>query len=271
MFNFFKKKKDKIPLIEFIAYRAPDHLPTQERFNELANIYPVRLASSEMPDWWKELPEVHESLNAGFPTAKKCPGIFDYMRSGYIVPAWADIKFRIDSDKLDHVKFKMAEAADQLKRPMAVHSQEQIQGCPINHSGGNNIIKLHSPWLMDVPKGYSVLFVDPMYNKSNDYTILPGRMDVGMDLIQNKEINVFVKVNVLDKDITIHAGEPIVQLIPFKQENFRFNVRNPTKTDIKKYYKLHLKPLTKILESVKDRKLGMKFNRDKLNKNYNAN
>ena len=256
------------PKIEFISYRSIDNPKASDRFKTLGEIYPIQLASKMMPDWWKELSEYDEDLTSQFNfTAKKCPGIFDFLRSGYIVPAWSELRFTYDKNRQD-IQWLGASALADVGRPFVAHDDKQIKGCPVNHHGAPKILKLISPWMINVPKGYSVMFLEPTYSKNNDYTVFPGRLDADIDLIENREINIFIKLNVTDKEVIIEAGTPLIQIIPFKRENFEYDVRIPTEDDERTYKKMWWEPRTHIVKNSLDRPTKMKYNRDPENKKY---
>ena len=78
---------------------------------------------------------------------------------------------------------------------------------------------LLNPWKIKTPKGYSCLFVPPLNNSDDRFSIIPGIVDT--DTFPS-EINFPIIING-DKypvlETTIKKGTPYVQIIPFKRDS----------------------------------------------------
>ena len=157
---------------------------------------PIVPASDFIPDWWKNLSKDYKRFgkpNAS--TAKTCPGIFDSIRAGYIVPMWSDIIFKWSEHKKDGFEYQLSHAMQELSECVYAHDSTQIKDAPLLENSCPKLIKLTTPWFVDVPKGVSLFLTSPFYHVNNDITIVPGIIDPDIDLISNKEINVFIKLN----------------------------------------------------------------------------
>lgn len=191
---------------------------------------PIKPATEFMPDWWKNLPKFHKLPNYEnpFPTAKRCPSIFDSMQAGYIMPMWSDLILRWDGDPDHGFDYVLSEAmSDVSETAIETHHPGQITDAPFIEDGCKFMIKLNSPWFVDVPKGISLFYTSPFYHINNDFTVIPGILDADIDMLSNKEIKVFLKLN-NPGVVKINRGDPLLQIIPFKRENYEFDNGLPT-------------------------------------------
>ena len=87
------------------------------------------------------------------------------------------------------------------------------------------MIKILNTWKIKTPKGYSCLFVPPLNNSDDRFSIIPGIVDT--DTFPN-EINFPIIING-DKypilDTTIKKGTPYVQVIPFKRDCWKMKFK----------------------------------------------
>lgn len=268
MLNFFKKQD--LPTVKFLLGRGIDQESTN-LWNTLGNMYPVIPASTDLPEWWSKLGKsyLNEQDFTEYPTAKRCPGMYDLMRAGYIIPAWSDFEFMLGSGM--DIKYKMSPILEKFKDPpFHIHRPEQTSGCPMHSNDTGPILKLMSPWYIDMPKDYSIFLIEPTYAQTNDYSVLPGIMDPAIERAPNKEINVFIRLNKPDKVIKINAGDPLIHIIPFKRQSFKFECRLPDNEEKSFFNALQNKPFSKILRGIQDMPAKLAENRFKDNKNYNV-
>lgn len=185
---------------------------------------PIIPAADFLPEWWKTLPKDYQRFGKpNAPTAKTCPGVFDYMRAGYIVPMFSDIIFKWSGNGFE---YKSSHAMEQLSECVHAHDSSQIKNAPCLENTCPKLIKLNTPWFVDVPKGTSLFITSPFYHVNNDITIMPGIIDADIDLIANKEINVFIQLN-REGEIRINKGDPLIQIIPFQRTDYELQVEMP--------------------------------------------
>ena len=84
------------------------------------------------------------------------------------------------------------------------------------------------------------------------------------------DAHIFLQLNIPNTDIIIRKGDPLVQIIPFRRENFKYKVKNDySKEEEKKYRLLNVDRQTRMYgpeSSVQ----ALKYNRMNNNKNYDA-
>lgn len=192
-------------------------------------------ASKVVPDWYKKMPRsrypetdktasrlVWADPEKGFvagATIKECIPVRDYITAGYVIPLWASMVVHATDDGGNYFSWQ---AEDVMK--VEQHNGHQTLGSPINESEvEHNTLKLGSPWLFKTPPGYSCLFFSPRYSEPQ-IEILPAIVDTD----QQHEVNFpFVFRNNKDnlRDYVIERGTPIIQVLPFKRENWESEVK----------------------------------------------
>ena len=108
-----------------------------------------------------------------------------------------------------------------LNSGVDAHSLNQVEGSPLIEKNKNlPFYKIVNPWKIKTPKGYSCLFVSPLNNADDRFSIIPGIVDTDNHPL---EINFPIVING-DKypilETTIKKGTPYVQIIPFKKDSW---------------------------------------------------
>jgi hypothetical protein len=105
-----------------------------------------------------------------------------------------------------------------------------------------------NPWIIKTPPGYSCLFLPPMNNTDDRFSILPGIVDTDSFPL---EINFPIVLNG-DKypvlKTTIKKGNHYVQVIPFKREKWKMKI---TKTNNEKIKELQFFSLSEVIHNYK--------------------
>jgi len=114
-----------------------------------------------------------------------------------------------------------------------VHPLKQLEGSPFIEKNKNlPFYKILNPWKIKTPKGYSCLFVSPLNNSDDRFSIISGIVDT--DTFPN-EINFPIVING-DKypilETTIKKGTPYVQIIPFKRDSWKMTIKTRKQKEI---------------------------------------
>ena len=224
---------------------VPQPFPPPEHFLELQKLFPIVPATETDKSWWQEMKSYftmekqisqdgatkQEKIN----TMKYCPGVFDFTNCGYIVPCLHDMSFYVNKDQ----EISWDTPGWIPKSWIGYHMQEQLDSCPISHGKnvGSGVVKVLTPWYWETPKGWSTLIVKPFYNYANDFDVCPGIIDSDLDNRSNHLINVFLRFNVIDKEIVFRAGQPLCQLIPFERQNTKLTITEEPSEEAKKHIK----------------------------------
>ena len=107
-----------------------------------------------------------------------------------------------------------------------VHPVNQVEGSPLLEKNKNlPVYKILNPWIIKTPPGYSTLFLPPMNNGDDRFSIIPGIVDT--DTFQF-EVNFPFIING-DKyqslQTVIKKGTPYCQVIPFKRDSWQMKIK----------------------------------------------
>jgi len=194
-------------------------------------VTPIVPASKALPEWYKKI-EVREPGRAPWtiPTVKACMPFFDAMVQGYIIPLWADlyVTTEINEDGNPYPVFRWGERGDTV---IDSHEVNQTMGVPAMEKslGGGPAWKFISPWLIETPKNYSTLFVPPLNNAHPHFEVISAI--VSTDCYSQFIHFPFVWRGPADWEGVILQGTPVVQLIPFKRDDFRHDISAITEAE----------------------------------------
>ena len=204
---------------------------------------PIKL---NIPEWFKKLD--HTVLSK---TVKGCMPFLDSLTTGYLLKIPQDflIQHNIDckDDKGKEFKdsFQISALRDESSVLLAkkINLNSHVESHPITQLAGSPLVeknknqpfhKILNPWKIKTPKGYSCLFVPPLNNTDDRFSIIPAIVDT--DTFQN-EINFPIVING-DKysklDVIIKKGTPYVQIIPFKRDSWKMKIIPRKQSEIQK-------------------------------------
>jgi hypothetical protein len=227
--------------IEFSAHE--DYFSQKEDYPT-----PIKL---NIPEWYKKLEHSLQNI-----TIKGCMPFLDTLTSGYVlkIPQDFNVKHNVENDKGQKDSFQTFAMHEQnaflnvktinLNSGIDVHNIKQVEGSPFIEKNKNlPFYKILNPWKIKTPKGYSCLFVPPLNNSDDRFSIIPGIVDT--DTFPN-EINFPIIING-DKypvlETIIKKGTPYVQIIPFKRDSWKMVVKSRKQKEIQNsrlFYNLKL-------------------------------
>jgi hypothetical protein len=227
--------------IEFSAHE--DYFSQKEDYPT-----PIKL---NIPEWYKKLEHSLQNI-----TIKGCMPFLDTLTSGYLlkIPQDFNIRHNVKNDKGEKDSFQTFAMHEQnaflnvktinLNSGIDVHNIKQVEGSPFIEKNKNlPFYKIVNPWKIKTPKGYSCLFVPPLNNSDDRFSIIPGIVDT--DTFPN-EINFPIIING-DKypvlETIIKKGTPYVQIIPFKRDSWKMVVKSRKQKEIQNsrlFYNLKL-------------------------------
>jgi hypothetical protein len=198
---------------------------------------PIKL---NIPEWYKKLEHTLE-----IKTIKGCMPFLDTLTSGYLLkmPQDFNIKHNVENDKGQKDSFQtfalheksnlLYNKSINLNSGIDVHPIKQVEGSPFIKKNKNlPFYKILNPWKIKTPKGYSCLFVSPLNNSDDRFSIISGI--VNTDTFPN-EINFPIIING-DKypvlETIIKKGTPYVQIIPFKRDSWKMSIKSRSQKEI---------------------------------------
>lgn len=207
-----------------------------EDYFKLKEDYPIPIKLN-IPEWYKKLNHSVSQM-----TVKGCMPFLDTLTSGYLLklPQDLDIQHNIESknEKNENTKnsfftsglhdmsqYLYAKSIN-LNSQREFHSIEQLEGSPLIEKNKNlPFYKILNPWKIKTPKGYSCLFVPPLNNSDDRFSIIPGIVDTDTF---DQEINFPIVING-DKypvlQTIVKKGTPYVQIIPFKRDSWKMKLK----------------------------------------------
>ena len=178
-------------------------------------ILPPLPSKKLMPPWFKQIPQ----FNKGDQTVKKCVTFLDAMTAGYTLLNHIDIVLWQKEDGEIRQDFLDDKHEQHMRRwpPIESHPAHQIPGSPMENF---TILKYMSPWIIETPKDYSLLFLPPINRLEVPIIPLVGLVDSD-DYFNNVNIPfIHTQLEKGGEKVLIPAGTPICQLVPIKREEW---------------------------------------------------
>jgi hypothetical protein len=188
-------------------------------------------AKTSIPDWYKSS-EIFDPNNLKFTGAevhkplKSCVPFLDSLTSGYTQHTWSDIVITASGDS---VNYKWA------LPPQPLEHRSVPVSLPISKDYHNVELHWKMPWMIKVPKGYSVLITHPLNRLDLPFTSLSGIIDADeFHHVRFGNLPFYIKQNFTG---IIPAGTPMFQIIPIKREVWKSSTAIYNQTDaLKKEY-----------------------------------
>lgn len=189
--------------------------------------FPISKARDFIPQWWKDLPintpnpgcenEIQSDSNQAL-TMKRCPGIIEYYKKGFMLPLWSDVEF-INNNK--NISFSMASPVGESR--FEFHSPIQ-KGEFLSNDIWEHI-KIISPWVFETSENVDFLYLQPHWNLNElnkDILIPNGHIDFYIN--HATEIQLFFNKKTSDTVTAIKAGMPMIHLIPLTDKKIKLHV-----------------------------------------------
>ena len=231
---------------------------SEELESALDDIKPIP-AKLNIPEWYKKLNHAPDRF-----TVKGCMPFLDTLTTGYILKTSQDLFLKHNhvnekNERDTSYRYALHDESNYIYEHLINlnHAQPEIhpiyqvgEECPYAAKNKNlPFYKILNPYIIKTPPGYSTLFVPPLNNSDDRFSIIPGIVDTDKF---NKPINFPIVING-DKypklETTIKRGTPYVQVIPFKRESWKMKLTSSSYKDRKKNY-LYLK--LKLIHNYKD-------------------
>lgn len=182
-------------------------------------------ATHSTADWWKSMPRYIDNRVAGrdgnrIGTIKNCPAVNDIINSGYILSLPADVY--VDATGHDIV-YHFPEQFYNKKNTnnfIAMHGKEQLQGYRGIEDYHHDALKWQSFWGVNTQSGYSTMFMHPMHRHDLPFYSIPAIIDT--DKFPARDPLAFLVKKGFEG--IIPRGTPMVQVFPFKREDFEMEM-----------------------------------------------
>tara|TARA_R110000744_G_scaffold380391_1_gene501037 strand:+ start:1237 stop:1959 length:723 start_codon:yes stop_codon:yes gene_type:complete len=218
-----------------IRFEAPkQYLDLKEEFPQ-----PIKL---NIPKWFKKINHDVENF-----TIKGCMPFLDTLTTGYLLRLPQDFYLKHNFKEGDNYQSKLVPSVSDnhgcnlnTTNFNEIHPTKQFEGSSMGKKNNSfPAYKILNPWTIVTPKGYSCLFLPPMNNVDDRFSIIPGIVDTDT---YNLPINFPILLNG-DKypvqDTLLKKGTPYVQVIPYKRESWNMEIKEEKQT-VKKIFFYHL-------------------------------
>jgi hypothetical protein len=179
----------------------------------LPNIVGIK---SKIPQWYKDqdMWNNKQPLQKSYQVSKSfkaCMPFLDALTTGYTIQLWTDVRVRQENGQ---PIFTWASGPD----PIDFRSNDGNQNLPIPAGFNSRQFVWKFPYTIKVPKGYSCLVTHPMNRHDLPFIGLTAISDNEVATLGPGNYPFFIKEGF---EGIIPEGTPIMQVIPFKRENWK--------------------------------------------------
>lgn len=203
-----------MPQIEFTTFST----------DNAKNFKPV-LAKNVLPEWWKKMKVNQHVRGSRMETIRACPAMDDWLKSGWYIVAVRDIEVIFDGNIEDGdgiTCFVNGEDNSEVQLASPSHPAGQFGYHYANQDDGGPVrdaFKVRTGWNVTTPPGYSVMFLDPFLFQNRHFVTWQGIVDSDT-FTTNQDTTQCILYPKTRKNFTIKAGTPIVQIVPYKREDW---------------------------------------------------
>lgn len=180
------------------------------------------LAIKNIPDWYR----THQKYTGdGFvlqkngtvnETVKKCMAIFDAMTAGYLLKFPVDIFIDASGKRIVY-----NQALQEEPGIISMHTPDQVKGLPFDREiYMDEVFRVHPQWMIKTEQGHSSMFFHPMFHEDLPFKTISGVIDTD-GFISDGAFSILIKKGFKG---TIKKGTPLIQVIPFKREEYEIKI-----------------------------------------------
>lgn len=168
----------------------------------------------DIPTNFKNFPEDQENV-------RSCLPIMDYLSSGYII--YNPYEYFVEEKVANFQKGINIVSANLRLENENVNAHFNADHFPWIKKIKKAIFKIHTEWKISTPPGYSCIIMQPFYEMNSSYTLFPSIVDT------DKYDNIIFTAGYLNDNVSKHRffpGDKLLQVIPFKRENWVKKIEN---------------------------------------------
>jgi hypothetical protein len=174
------------------------------------NLFPAIETRRIIPSWFKTCPKSEFNWFKFIPdrTVKSCPGIIDYINSGFVTPLWSDVNIRTSPEQIEWYSAK--------EDPNFFQYHETLIQSP-GFYNNQFMLKTINPWRIKKRKqDIKIISVFAQYHhsKSLPYSFMQGTLDTKM----TTALNFFIAFPKTNATYELKAGDIFMQYIPLSDK-----------------------------------------------------
>jgi hypothetical protein len=221
LLRYYQQKLNWTRSTAHLQSKKEYYIMTTIRFThdaELEGVFPSPVSAlKKAPDFFKAI-KSQSSNHPASGTVKRCIPFLDALSAGFIIPLWADLYVFAENGNLS---LSFPENMP-MKKSIESHNYIQMKDHPLSEKPyGKDFMKFLNPWVIETDDGYSCLFTSPLNHLETRIKILDGVVDT--DTYYNNVNFPFIWTGG-DGEFFIPKGTPLVQVIPFKREEYSVEV-----------------------------------------------
>lgn len=197
---------------------------------------PIIPAKQHSFKWVQDARKFYEHNPDINPKTTRCPGIFSILSSGWIQRAYMDFRVTVSNNGRNiHVDTELDQEVENgsegyiLGKYVNYHPPFQMQWLPMRDDTMRTILKIQSPWFVEVPAGYSLLMMPIPYSDETVFTAATGLIKGNSFLNVQMYWHVKNGVNIIEK------GTPLNQMILIKDEPLDYVIEDVNRGGIRAY------------------------------------
>jgi hypothetical protein len=184
----------------------------------------IKPARSYIPEWYKQTPVVSQkgpARSQEVKTFKSCMPFMDSMMSGYIVELWCDIEI-IKENGMSKIYWRDGDVS-----PMSFKPAGSKGFMPVPNGYGGEVFNFMHNMYLKTPKGYSLLFTQPLNRNDLPFLALSGIVDGDREPIFPGGYPLFLRDGF---EGIVKKGTPLIQIIPIRRESWKVEYSQKLKT-----------------------------------------
>jgi hypothetical protein len=204
-----------------------------------------------IPESYKKLDRSMGTNKTTDQTVRACVPFLDALKFGYVIPFPIDYEVSYQEGNLNFNISEMIEGGPaQGHFAVESHKQGQVsEGLKHDKRTFDVVCKFLSNWKIITSPGYSCLFTQPL-NQNAPFKIIDGVVDTDKFPLH---INFpFYWTGDLDKKYFLKHGTPMVQVIPFKRDDWEMKLKKAPKEDYDNKLKNRIKMGNWIVDAYKN-------------------
>jgi hypothetical protein len=188
---------------------------------DVINNFPIKKTKPNDFKWFKKAIDDYK-LNKTSMHTSKCPGIISILNFGWIQYSYQDFTIETNGDKKS---FKWSSEIDQKSLPngdlmhdyISYHPPEQLEKLkPFPKGVLHTMIKIQSPWIVEIPPGYKLLSMPIPYNDDNRFVAAHG-------ILKDKNwLNIQLFWHKTNSKEIVKKGTPLCQYLLIREEEADF-------------------------------------------------
>jgi hypothetical protein len=180
------------------------------------DLYKINHSMIFTPEWWKSMTGKRTKdsgmLTIEMPTIKRCAGLIDQYKKGFILPLWSDLM--IKSNEQGYF-YQFADFISGAKE----HEKEQYSPAFQQY----HHIQLRSPWAIKEKSGINFMSLPCVWSWLDFTNYIHGLQGmVNFKYQHGSHANLLIDKGP-EQVITIEAGTPILQFIPLSENPIKIN------------------------------------------------